>query len=61
MCKGVAVYLMMTAKIYGFENDENSTKRSVWVKDIYKKRIQRGYFSNLIQEMRLKDRENYYR
>lgn len=60
MCKGVAVYLM-TAKIYGFENNENSTKRSVWVKDIYKKRIQRGYFSNLIQEMRLKDRENYYR
>ena len=36
-------------------------KRSVWVRDKFMKRKERGTFHTLVQEMRLNDRESYFR
>ena len=36
-------------------------KRSSWVRDLFKRRNERGHYHTLIQEMILKDRESYFR
>ena len=36
-------------------------QRRVWVRDIFKNREQQGCYNNLIQEMRLGDREYHFR
>ena len=36
-------------------------KRKVWVRDIFKKRNERGVYHTLVQEMRLNDRDSYLR
>ena len=35
--------------------------RKVWVKKIFLKRKQQGAYCNLLKEMRISDRENYFR
>ena len=36
-------------------------KHRFWVREIFKKREQQGVFSNLLQELRLSDREFYFK
>ena len=36
-------------------------KRTTWVRDIFKERNQKGTYNNLIQEMRLRDNEMFFR
>ena len=36
-------------------------KRKFWVREIYKKREEQGVFSNLLRELRLDDREYFFK
>ena len=36
-------------------------KHRFWIREIYKQRDQQGVFSNLLRELRLGDRENFFR
>lgn len=36
-------------------------KHRFWVRDIYKKRKEQGIFSNLLRELRLGDREYFFK
>ena len=36
-------------------------KRKKWVRDLFRKREGKGAFSNLVQEMKLADRESFFR
>ena len=35
--------------------------RKMWVRDIFQKRVEKSQYYNLLQEMRLKDREYYFK
>ena len=39
----------------------NAVKRKLWVREIFQKRYQQGDFHNLVKELRLGDREFYFR
>ena len=41
--------------------NNQSEGRRVWVKEIYSRRTLQGDFHNLVQELRLGDRELYFR
>jgi len=52
----VALLLLLNDK------EKNSKKsRSIWVKNIYKRRKEKGSYENLIKELALEDSENYRR
>ena len=36
-------------------------KHRFWIREIYKQRDKQGVFSNLLRELRLGDRENFFR
>ena len=38
-----------------------AVKRKLWVREIFQKRYQQGDFHNLVKELRLGDREFYFR
>ena len=46
-------------------NDDGKKKKKrehrFWVRDIYKKREEQGVFSNLLRELRLGDREYFFK
>lgn len=47
------------------DNDRKKTKKRrkhrFWVRDIFKQREQQGVFSNLLRELRLGDRECFFK
>ena len=36
-------------------------KRKIWVRELFRKREEKGAFNNLIQKMKLADRESFFR
>ena len=36
-------------------------KRKIWVQELFRKREEKGAFNNLIQNMKLADRESFFR
>ena len=40
---------------------KNKAKRRFWVRQIYQQREEKGAYHNIIQELRLFDRENHFR
>ena len=36
-------------------------KRKKWVRELFRKREEKGAFNNLVQEMKLTDRESFFR
>ena len=36
-------------------------KRKKWVRELFRKREEKGAFNNLVQEMKLADRESFFR
>ena len=36
-------------------------KRKIWVQELFRKREEKGAFNNLIQKMKLADRESFFR
>ena len=45
---------------YHQEQIKRKRKRT-WVREIFKKRIEQGVYHNLMQEMRVNDRESHFR
>ena len=53
--------LMLAYRFLRGRARRRKVKRSVWVRGIFMKRKERGTFHTLVQEMRLNDRESYFR
>ena len=43
------------------DKKKKEKKRTIWVRDIFKERNQKGTYNNFIQEMRLRDNKMFYR
>ena len=43
------------------DDGKKKKKRKFWVREIYKKREEQGVFSNLLRELRLDDREYFFK
>lgn len=43
------------------DEEKKRKKRRFWVREIFKQREKQGVFSNLLTELRLHDREFYFR
>ena len=43
------------------DKKKKEKKRITWIRDIFKERNQKGTYNNLIQEMRLRDNEMFFR
>ena len=48
--------------LLNYHQDQIKRKRKrTWVREIFKKRIEQGFYYNLLQEMRVNDRESNFR
>ena len=45
----------------GDRKKKKKRKHRFWVREIYKKREEQGVFSNLLRELRLDDREYFFK
>ena len=42
-------------------HQEQIKRKRIWVREIFKKRIEQGVYHNILQEMTVNDRESYFR
>ena len=40
---------------------EEREKKKKWIRELFRKREEKGAFNNLVQEMKLADRESFFR
>ena len=58
--EGKYVLFLQLVVLFKIKKEENEKKKK-WVRELFCKREEKGAFNNLIQKMKLADRESFFR